>query len=194
MGEIIDFGDTKDTLRKRMILLRECLTPVDREKASWYIFDSFFKTPEYINAETIFAFAGFGSEVYTLNAVFKMINQGKQVALPRIMDKKEMEFFQVRKISDIRKNSLKIPEPELSCPLASFRPDIIMMPGVAFDMKFNRLGYGKGYYDRYLTRMGYERFVWKAAIAFSCQVVQRVPHTDNDVSVDVIITEKKVIR
>ncbi len=194
MGEIVGFGDTKDTLRKRMILLRECMTGSEREKASWYIQDSIFKLPEYQNAEVIFAFAGYGSEVSTLNAVFKMINQGKQVALPRIIDEEEMRFYMVRKISDIRKNSLKIPEPEEGCPEADMRPDMILMPGVAFDQRFARLGYGRGYYDRYLTSRGYDRFVWKIALGFSCQVVKKVPSTDRDVKVDMIITEKRVIR
>lgn len=194
MGSIVDFGDTKDTLRKRMVLLRECMTSAEREKASWRIFEEFFKLPEYQNAETIYAFAGFGSEVSTLNAVFRMINHGKNVSLPRIIDDVRMDFFSVRRISDITKNSSRIPEPGINCPLTAERPDMILVPGVAFDQRFNRLGYGRGYYDRYLIEKGYDRFVWKIALAFSCQVVKRVPNTDRDVAVDMIITEKKVIR
>ncbi len=194
MGEIISFGDTKETLRKRILLLRECMTLQEREKASYFIFENFFKLPEYQNAETIFAFAGYGTELSTLNSVFRMINSGKHVALPKMMDEEHMEFFEVRKISDIQKGPLGIPEPNGSYAPVSFRPDIIMIPGVAFDKKFNRLGYGRGYYDRYLVSHGYDRFVWKIALAFSCQIVRRIPTDKKDVSIDMIVTEDKVIR
>ncbi len=194
MGDIIAFGDSKETLRQRIMILRECMTNEDREKASYYVLDSFFKLPEYQNAEAIFAFAGFGSEVSTLNAVFKMINSGKKVSLPRVIDDTTMEFFEVRKISDIQKSSYGIPEPRGNNEPVDYRPDIIIMPGVAFDRKFNRLGYGKGYYDRYLRLKGYDRFVWKIALGFSCQVVHRVPVDKYDVAMDMVITEKDVIR
>lgn len=194
MGEILTFGDTKDTLRKRIVLLRECMTISDREKAAIKIFDTFFKLPEYQNAEVIYAFAGYGTEISTLNSVFKMINSGKRVALPKILDEEHMEFFEVKKISDIQKNNMGIPEPEVDYPPISDKPDIILVPGTAFDYEFNRLGYGRGYYDRYLTEKGFESIVWKIALGFACQVVGKVPADSRDVPVDMIITEKRTIR
>ena len=194
MGEIISFGDTKDSLRKRMTLLRECMPPGEREKASYLIFDALFNLPEFQNADTIYSFAGFGSEVYTLNHLFKMIKMGKRVALPRMEDDERLEFYEVRKISDIRKGPLGIMEPDGSYPPIDVKPDIILMPGVAFDRRFNRLGYGKGYYDRYLYETGYYRFVWKIAICFGCQIANRVPSDKHDIIMDMIITEKEIIR
>ena len=97
MGEIVSFGDSKDSLRKRIILLRECMPVNERERASYFIFDNFFKLPEYQTSEIIFAFAGFESEVSTLNSIFRMINEGKRVALPKVIDDKNMEFYEVRK-------------------------------------------------------------------------------------------------
>ena len=194
MGQIVSFGDTKDSLRKRIVLLRECMTAPEREKASYYIFENFFKLPEYQNAERIFAFAGYGTEVSTLNSVFKMINTGKHVALPKIIDEEHMDFFEIKKISDIQKSDLGIPEPVGDNPPVEYRPDIIIMPGIAFDEEFNRLGYGRGYYDRYLRATGYEKFVWKIALAFGCQIVGKVPADHRDIPVDMVITEKKVMR
>lgn len=194
MGDIVIFGDTKEIMRKRIVLLRECMTPVEREKASYYAFDRFFKLPEYQTAEKIFAFAGYGSEVATLNSVFKMINSGKRVSLPKVIDEKHMEFYEVKKISDIKKNGIGIPEPEVEYPPSDYKPDIMLIPGCAFDRGFNRLGYGRGYFDRYLRENGYEKFVWKIALGFACQVVEQVPTEEWDVPVDMIITEKEVIR
>ena len=194
MGEIVSFGDSKESMRKRIILLRECMPVSERERAAYFVFDSFFKLPEYQTAEVIFAFAGYNSEVPTLNCIFRMINEGKRVALPKVIDDKNMEFYEVRKISDIRKSPMGIPEPVGNYDSIDFRPDIFLMPGVAFDKKFNRLGYGRGYYDRYLSSKGYGRFVWKVALAFACQVVERVPHDDRDIPLDMIITEHGVLR
>ncbi len=194
MGEIVSFGDSKDSLRKRIILLRECMPVNERERASYFIFDNFFKLPEYQTSEIIFAFAGFESEVSTLNSIFRMINEGKRVALPKVIDDKNMEFYEVRKISDIKKGTMGIPEPTGDYPPMDSRPDVFLLPGVAFDKRFNRLGYGRGYYDRYLTSKGYERFVWKIAIAFSCQIVEKVPHDDRDIPVDMVITEHGILR
>ena len=194
MEDFAAFEDTKETLRKRIVLLRECMTSAEREKASYYIFDRFFKLPEYQTAETVFAFAGFGTEVSTLNSVFKMINSGKRVALPKVLDEKHMEFYEIRKISDIKKSGLGIPEPCGDLPLANYKPDMMLLPGSAFDRDFNRLGYGRAYFDRYLLDKGFERFVWKIALSFACQIVGHVPTDETDVPVDMIITENEVIR
>ncbi|MCR4590275.1 MAG: 5-formyltetrahydrofolate cyclo-ligase [Lachnospiraceae bacterium] len=186
--------ENKEILRNRIILLRECMTSAERENAGLRIFENFFKLPEYQNAETIFAFAGFGTEVPTLNSVFKMINSGKKVSLPRVQDDEHMDFYEVRKISDIRKSKIGIPEPFGECEKASYRPDMILVPGSVFDLNMNRLGYGRGYYDRYLREKGYEKVVWKIALSLACQVVDQVPTDENDVPVDMIITEKGIIR
>ncbi len=194
MGDNTEIRENKEILRNRIILLRECMTPMEREKAGIRIFENFFNLPEYQNAEYIFAFAGFGTEVPTMNSVFKMINSGKKVALPRVLDGERMEFYEIRKISDIRKSDMGIPEPTGECKAVDYTPDMILVPGSVFDRKFNRLGYGRGYYDRYLREKGYERVVWKIALGFACQVVDQVPMDEKDVPVDMIITEKKVIR
>ncbi len=194
MGDSAVLKENKEILRNRIVLLRECMTPAEREKAGIRIFEKFFNLPEYQNAETIFAFAGFGTEVPTMNSVFKMINSGKKVSLPRVLDGEHMEFYEVRKISDIRKSSIGIPEPVDECEISKESPDMILVPGSVFDLGFNRLGYGRGYYDRYLREKGYEKVVWKIALGFACQVVDQVPTDETDVPVDMIITEKRIIR
>ncbi len=194
MGDTSITGDSKDALRQRIVLLRECMTEHEREKASSQILDRFFKLPEYQDCEYIYAYAGFGSEVSTLNAVFKMINSGKHIALPKVLDDKHMEFFEVHKISDLKKSAMGIPEPSGELKQAKYKPDMILVPGSVFDRDYNRLGYGRGYYDRYLRGKGYEKFVWKVGLSFACQVVDSVPAEEHDVPVDMIITEKEVIR
>ncbi len=194
MGEKSIIGDSKDAIRQRIILLRECIPEHEREKASARIFERFFKLPEYQDCEYIFAFAGFNSEVSTLNAVFKMINSGKKVALPKVLDSTHMEFFEVNKISDIKKSPMGIPEPAGELKLVKYKPEMILVPGSVFDTEYNRMGYGRGYYDRYLRGKGYDKYVWKVGLCFACQLVPNLPSEEHDVPVDMIITENEVIR
>ena len=88
-------------------------------------------------------------------------------------------------------NSYGIPEP---LQVKKVIPDIILVPIVAFDSKLNRLGYGGGYYDRYIKKFSNKKKLFKVGIAHSCQKTIRVPTNNYDKKLDIIITEKYVLR
>ena len=83
-----------------------------------------------------------------------------------------------------------IPEPKLVKPIY---PDVILIPLVAFDKKLNRLGYGAGYYDRYIEKITTKKNILKIGLALSCQKINNVPVTKYDKKLDYIVTEKYIL-
>lgn len=120
--------------------------------------------------------------------------RGLPVALPRTLtQEKRLEFRRVARLeTDLHTGAFGILEPKPFCPLVTPEEiDIIVVPGRAFDECCNRLGRGLGYYDRFLKNLPQRTL--KIALAFECQIVQRVPFKPNDVPMDVVITERRTI-
>ena len=103
-----------------------------------------------------------------------------------------MKFYYITSLNDLTAGYKGIPEPGLYCePAAENRQKIILVPGVAFDKKGNRIGYGKGFYDRYLKE---HEFIKKMGIAFEMQVLEEIPGEPDDVQMDMVITERTEYR
>ena len=122
-----------------------------------------------------------------LNYFFK---KGSIISLPRIVKKNQMEFFKWHKNDALLINKYGIPEPDI---LNRVYPDILFVPLVAFDKKLNRLGYGGGFYDRYIQKMLKIKKIVKVGLAFSFQKLKTIPVNKHDKKLDIIITEKDII-
>ena len=122
-----------------------------------------------------------------LNYFFK---KGSTISLPKIKNKSQMEFYKWYKNDPLILNKYGIPEP-----VASDRvyPDILFVPLVAFDKELNRLGYGGGFYDRYIQKISKIKKVVKVGLAFSFQKLKTIPVNKHDKKLDIIITEKEII-
>ena len=114
-----------------------------------------------------------------------------QLSLPVIKKDNEMDFYNWSTKSLLKVNKFGIPEPEK---IKKVFPDIIFVPIVAFDKKLYRIGYGGGYYDRYIHRLSNKKKLFKVGIAHSCQKINKVPINKYDKKLDIIITEKYVLR
>ena len=98
-----------------------------------------------------------------------------------------MDFFKWNKNNPLLINKYGIPEPE---PSNKIYPNILFVPLVAFDKKFNRLGYGGGFYDRYIQKLSKTKKILKIGLAFSYQKINKIPVNKHDKKLDIIITEK----
>jgi len=130
-------------------------------------------------------------EIDILEFLEKLEIKGLQLSLPVVKKNNEMDFYSWSTKNLLKLNKYGIPEPEQ---IKKVFPDIIFVPLVAFDNRLYRIGYGGGYYDRYIDKLSNKKNLLKIGIAHSCQKINRVPVNKYDKKLDIIITEKYVLR
>ncbi|MCR5626982.1 MAG: 5-formyltetrahydrofolate cyclo-ligase [Lachnospiraceae bacterium] len=182
----------KQNFRKEALAIRRALSQEDRNGFSLEIVKSFRELDEYKSAKGIFLYMSYADEVSTTELAGNCISDGKRIAFPVCVSESEMEFKEVSSLSELKSGFKGILEPDRDKENAAFIPDIIIVPGVAFDRGLSRMGYGRGYYDRYLSAL--PEFVLKAGLSFSIQVFDKIPSGKHDKRLDMIVTEKEIIR
>ena len=185
----------KKSLRERIIAQRNALDASDRRAYSAQIVERLLMLPEYREATIVAAYASFGSELDTAVFLREALAAGKQLLLPRI--NKAERRLELRHVNDPAVDLVAgvwgIREPGDHCPPRSAAEvDFILVPGVAFTARGERLGYGGGYYDRLL--LGVRSQVYRTAGAFSLQVVEDLSTGDRDQRVNCIVTELQTLR
>lgn len=182
-------GLQKKRLREIVQDKRDKLTLIDRKKGSKIIAKKFFLTENYRNSNNILLYYPFRSEIDTSIIIKKALIDGKKVILPRV-GTKGLELFFICDISlQLEKSSYDIMEPSPeSCRRAKITDiDLIVVPGISFDKKLNRLGYGGGFYDKLLQKI--DRRVKKISLSFEIQIIEKIPVSEHDIKVDLLITE-----
>ena len=176
-----------------MLQRRDALDPAVRREASRRIVDAVLARDAFSRARSVMAYASFGSEVDTSVFCETALAEGKMLLLPRV-DKTldAIRVYEVRDLArDLEANRWGIREPRDTCPeVAPAELEFVFVPGVAFDARGGRLGYGKAYYDRLLAasmRTGGSSTL--VAGAFAVQIVDQVPMEPHDVRLPVILTE-----
>ena len=183
---------SKEEIRKQMIEKRNKLSEKFILKNSRIISEKLFGMDIYHKAESIYIYLDFNGEVSTREIIEDALSNDKKVALPKIINN-EMEFYYIDNINDVYIGYFGIREP-ISNEVARAKEPLIIMPGVAFDRKGHRIGYGKGFYDRYLSKCnGGACSARKIALAFDFQVMEKIPFESYDVIQDIIITEKNIV-
>ena len=184
----------KAALRSLVLQRRNALDPTVRREASRRIVDAVLAREAFRHARRVMAYASFGSEVDTSVLCDTVLAHGKTLLLPRV-DKTldAIRVYEVRDLArDLEANRWGIREPRHTCPeVAPAELEFVFVPGVAFDARGGRLGYGKAYYDRLLaasTEAGGSPTL--VAGAFAVQIVDQVPMEPHDVRIPVIVTER----
>ncbi len=118
-------------------------------------------------------------------------NKRVNISLPIIREKNQMDFYEWANKDPLKINKYGIAEP---ISVKKIYPDIILVPLLAYDENLNRLGYGGGFYDRYLEKIGKTKKILKIGLGFSYQKLKKIPIDDYDKKLDLIITEKKIIQ
>ncbi len=184
--------EVKAFLRKTVLGRRDAMDAGIRTALSRAIVRDLFDLAAYRRSGTVMAYVGFGSELQTDEFVFHTLEQGKTLLLPRVNRRKRgLDIYEVRDpVRDLEVGTWGIREPRPDrC--ARVDPDIIdfvLVPGLAFDARGGRLGYGEGFYDRLLASILSTR-TWLVAGAFESQRVERLPLDEHDVPMDVVVTE-----
>ena len=142
-----------------------------------------------ISNKSIGGYYPYNYEVDAIEILKKFEKKKYQISLPKIKKNFKMDFFNWSTIDPLSINKYGIPEP-ISKKIV--QPSIILVPLVAFDKNLNRIGYGGGFYDRFIKRIKKKRKIVTIGLAYSFQRVDNVPTNKNDIKLDFIITNKKV--
>ena len=154
---------------------------------------------EYVtSAQSIMCFVSFGNEVNTHALIKKWIYDGKQVCVPCVVNaSREDRYMHAVEITNFDEltacGSYGILEPPL-CKCNIIAPemfDVIIVPGSVFDINKNRMGYGAGFYDRFLSKVSSE--CHKVGICFDFEVLEKIPYDEHDVPLDILVTDKRII-
>jgi 5-formyltetrahydrofolate cyclo-ligase len=181
----------KADVRKQILARRDALAPAERGALSQRITERLLALDAYRSARCVMAYASFGSEFETGAFISDLIAQGKELVLPRVeRGNRALQLHAVRDPArDLAPGIWGIPQPRAeSCsPVPASRLDFVLVPGVAFTRRCERLGYGGGYYDGFIRALA--RRPPLVAAAFELQLVPELPATDRDQVVDLVVTE-----
>lgn len=182
--------ETKKEIRFRILKQRRAQSKETCEKSSMAIAEKLLALPEYRKAKNIYAYMDFSGEVKTEVILKESLRLDKNLWLPRV-NGDIMDFFRVRSKDDFEIGAYGILEPkgESKAGKKEARDGFMVVPGVAFDADKNRIGFGGGYYDKYLELYP-ELFT--AAVAFGFQIVEGVPIEANDIRPQKLITEERI--
>ena len=182
----------KTVIRKNILGKRDALSSSLIKGKSAEIFKTVRALSELKRAETVLVYLSFGSEVFTHNFIKSTIKI-KRIVVPVVTNKKKKQvmlsyLYDWECLSPAAYGILE-PKKGFIHPASNMDIDLALVPGIAFDLQGHRIGYGCGYFDRILI----ELIVFKVGLAFDFQSVDTVPYTNLDVSMDIIVTENRVI-
>uniref|UniRef100_UPI00405672E3 5-formyltetrahydrofolate cyclo-ligase n=1 Tax=Agathobacter sp. TaxID=2021311 RepID=UPI00405672E3 len=193
--------ETKKEIRKQILQKRDALSVAERQQKSRKIMQKVMQSEGFQNSSKLLLFASCKSEVDTTGIMQHAIAAGKELYLPKVTGL-EMEFYRISDVSELEEGYCGIKEPKAEHS-QKFMPKegenvFILLPGAVFDKEGGRIGYGKGFYDRFLGKL--EKIVEKTnlckiAVAFGCQIVDngRIAREAHDILPDYIITEECIL-
>lgn len=186
----------KSEIRKKILSIRNNLKPEEVEYKSKIIIDKLTSLDKYKNSKVVFVYMSFNNEVKTYNLIERMLIENKRVVIPYTDTKNTVIIpSEIKSLKDdLVLNPFGYYEPVLGKvkQVETEELDLIVAPGVVFDDSLNRVGFGKGYYDRILSKKRKDTKV--IAVAYEFQVVNEVPTEPHDVKMDMIITEERTIK
>lgn len=177
----------KASLRKYLLEKRDNTSYDLLKIASNKIQKKLKKIESFRNAQKIGAYYPIGSESLTQDIIQESLSNGKEVYLPKVIGK-EMEFRKITDFSSLEIGSFDIMEPRQECP-AENNLDVILIPTIGISPQGVRLGYGHGYYDRFLLK----NKTITISLTLEKQIVKNIPKDDHDVLIDWIVTEDRVL-
>ena len=186
--------EQKKNLRKKHLAIRNAMPKDDILAKSHAIMESIVSSYDFLQAKHVLVYASYGSEVCTSGIIAYAFLLKKKVYCPRVIGEGEMEFYEVHSLEELQPGYKGIPEPILQnensyVPIEG-ESTIALLPGVCFDEMGHRIGYGKGFYDKYLSK---KDGMIKMALAYDNQITESIPTEETDVSYDFLVTELQTI-
>ena len=180
----------KQTLRESLLPQRDALTADEVAAASGAIRERIVTSPFYAEAGCINCYVSFGREVDTHRLINRALGDGKRLSVPLCRKGRQLVHREIRSLDDLSPSRFGLLEPtNPDLPeVASSDFDLVLIPGLAFDLSGNRIGFGAGYYDGFLSRTSAP----KVALAYDFQVLDTIPTEPHDVPLDAIITQSRI--
>lgn len=187
MEELKNSTIEKKELRREILKRREALSVQERERSSTLLAERIIGHQWFYRAEVLLGFVNYGSEISTVEILSEALKHGKKVYVPRV-EGEDLIFYRIFSMEDLIPGYKGIPEPAGDTERYQYRvkeqalleKTLLLMPGVAFDPMRNRMGYGKGFYDRFLADKE-ELQIYSIAVGYQCQMVEQVPASEHDI-------------
>ena len=183
-------SEVKKILRQQM---REAMAEMTEQEKAWSdqeLVSAFLAHPKLDEANTVMLYYGVGQEIATADLIQTLLDQGKTVCLPKCLPEHQMEARIIQSLDELEPDAYGIPAPKDACPvLEREKIDLILVPGLCFDSKGNRLVQGGGYYDRFLAAYP---FLLKIGCALTPFLTDCVPTEPTDQRLDGIATESSL--
>lgn len=180
---------TKQEIRREIKDKKKRMDLKEISRKSEKIFGQLEELNLWKETDVVFSYVSYNQEVTTKERMTEWLLSGKKLAVPKVVGE-EISFFLISSFHDLVEGYQGILEPTTrEC--ADGRDGVILMPGLAFDKHFHRLGYGGGFYDRYLNKFKNAK-ITNIALAYEYQVYEEIPSEPHDQFVDIIITEQSV--
>ena len=173
----------KKTLRREIREKKRAMSEEEILSRSERLGELFAATEAYRNAKSIYGYLPYNQEVRTVPMLQKALDDGKRVAVPKVYGD-TMKFLWLDDLTQVEKSEMGIPEPVADEPVADDRTALVLMPGVAFTKNGDRMGYGGGYYDRFLSDEPNHPTV---ALCYEFQVMETLPTEEFDIPVDLVL-------
>ena len=181
---------SKAIVRQRTRSERDSMSLTAIRTKSERIQEKFIALKEFGRSKVLASYYPFGSEVRTFTITQKAFENNKVIGLPKI-SRRLMDFYQIMPDTNFYTNKFGIKEPVTSLSRrVSEDLDLVIMPGLAFDTRGYRIGYGYGYYDRFLADK--RKSIICVGLAYDSQVVKQIPHQNHDRKLDILLTEKRI--
>ena len=194
---MVDFSVVmKQTLKSRIYEKRKALSKEEIKGKSSKIKEKLFSLDEFKDAKNILFYVSFNDEVDTHEIIKELLdNKDKTIIVPYVVKNNPiLQLSELKNFNELEPKTLGILEPKENF-TREFNPnklDMVIVPGVVFDQNGHRIGYGRGYYDRFFHNLGKD--VKKIGFAFDFQLVDKIPEEIHDVPVDIVITENRGIK
>ena len=183
-------SEVKKILRQQM---REAMAEMTEQEKAWSdqeLVSAFLAHPKLDEANTVMLYYGVGQEIATADLIQTLLDQGKTVCLPKCLPEHQMEARIIQGLDELEPDAYGIPAPKDACPvLEREKIDLILVPGLCFDSKGNRLGQGGGYYDRWLEHFN----GFRVGMCRNAVLQDKVPTEPHDSRVDLLLTETERI-
>lgn len=173
----------KTALRKEIREKKRAMTEQQIADASRRLGELFIASDAYKNAKTIYGYLPYNQEVRTVSMLEQAIKDGKRVAVPKVYGD-EMKFIYMTDLSAVSKGYAGIPEPVADQPVADDPTALVLMPGLAFDPQGHRIGYGGGFYDKFLAA---EPDHPTLALCYDFQMLPKLETEEFDIPVDTVL-------
>ena len=173
----------KKALRASIREQKRAMTEQQIDQLSAALAEQFYNTKQYKEAATIYGYLPYNQEVRTVPILMRALQDGKTVAVPKVIDD-QMIFVVMDDLEKVEKGYAGIPEPIANGPEAADSKALVLMPGLAFDPQGHRVGYGGGFYDRFLEKEPDHPTV---ALCYAFQVFPELETQEHDIPVDLVL-------